>query len=87
MAGAIRKVKPGGRVAIVGARHDGYLFVEGYAVVLRRGEIDDRWRVRFEDGDVVERYVDPEAQADPQGYVARINAELDAARGGQGVAQ
>jgi hypothetical protein len=34
---------------------------------------DDRYLVRFPDGDLVERFVDPKAQADPYAYVRTPN--------------
>jgi hypothetical protein len=34
---------------------------------------NDRYRVRFPDGDLVERVVDPKAQADPYAYVRTLN--------------
>lgn len=50
----------------------GRFLVEGRSWVVRHlGE--DRYLVRFPDGELIERFVDPKAQADPYAYVRTLN--------------
>lgn len=64
--------KPGQQVWIINRTLGGQYLVEGSARVMRRLG-NDRYRVRFPDGDLVERFVDPKAQADPYAYVRTLN--------------
>ena len=63
---------PRQRVWIINCTLGGRFLVEGHAQIVHRlGE--DRYLVRFPDGELVERFVDPEAQADPYAYVRTLN--------------
>jgi hypothetical protein len=64
--------KPRQRVWIINCTHGGRFLVEGRARVVCRLD-DDRYFVRFADGDLVERFVDSKAQADPYAYVRTLN--------------
>lgn len=65
-------IKQGDRVAIINFSNGKY-FLEGYARLL--GEISPTyWRVELEtDGVLCERYVDPEAQKNPEAYIDELN--------------
>jgi hypothetical protein len=65
-------LKPGQQVWIINCTLGGRDLVEGRARVVRHLG-DDRYLVRFPDGDQVERFVDPKAQADPYAYVRTLN--------------
>lgn len=72
------KLKKGQVVAVLCTGFDGRVRIEGDAVVLRvldtSGPVP-RARVRFADGDVVDRWIDPAAQVDdPELYVAQLNS-------------
>jgi hypothetical protein len=62
------------RVWIINCTLGGRFLVEGRARIVRRLG-NDRYLVRFPDGDLVERVVDPKAQADPYAYVRTLNNE------------
>jgi len=66
--------KPRQRVCIINCTLGGRFLVEGRARIVRPLG-DDRYLVRFPDGDLVERFVDPKAQADPYAYVRTLNSE------------
>ncbi len=54
----------GDKVKVMNRTYEGKSFVEGVAVLLRPlSERRDRWRVRFEDGDEVDRFVQEENKA------------------------
>jgi hypothetical protein len=66
------RFKPRQRVWIINCTLGGRFLVEGRARIVRRlGE--DRYLVRFPDGELVERFVDPKAQADPHAFVRTLN--------------
>jgi hypothetical protein len=62
------RFKPRQRVWIINCTLGGRFLVEGRARVARHLG-DNRYLVRFPDGELVERCVDPKAQADPYAYV------------------
>lgn len=65
-------IKNGDRVAIINKSLGGFV-LEGFATVVRP-ENFDRWLVRFEDdGSTASRFIDLEAQGDPEQYVQRLN--------------
>jgi hypothetical protein len=64
--------KPRQRVWIINCTLGGRFLVEGRARIVRHLG-DCRYLVRFPDGDLVERFVDPKAQADPYAYVRTLN--------------
>jgi hypothetical protein len=64
--------KPRQRVWIINCTLGGRFLVEGRARVVRRLG-DDRYLLRFPDGDLVERSVNPEAQANPYASVRILN--------------
>lgn len=64
--------KPGQQVWIINRTLGGRFLVEGRARVMRHLG-NDRYLVRFPDGYLVERFVDPNAQADPYDYVRTRN--------------
>jgi hypothetical protein len=64
--------KPGQQVWIINCTLGGRFLVEGRARVMRHLG-DDRYLVRFLDGDLVERFVDANAQVDPYAYVRKLN--------------
>ena len=70
--------KRGEQVWVIAAGFDGTLRVEGRATVVGPATTGccGYFRVRFEDGDVCDRFIDREAQADPEGYVRRVNAQI-----------
>jgi len=59
-------------VVIINKTPSGRFIIEGRAKVIRHLD-EDRYLVRFGDGSTVERYVDPQAQSDPEGYIERLN--------------
>ena len=69
---AVTLFKPRQRVWIINCTLGGRFLVEGRARVVRHLG-DDRYLVRFPDGDLVERCVDPKAQADPYASVRTRN--------------
>ena len=65
------RFKPRQRVWIINCTLGGRFLVEGRSWVVRHlGE--DRYLVRFPDGELIERFVDPKAQADPYAYVRTL---------------
>jgi hypothetical protein len=66
------RFKPRQRVWIINCTLGGRFLVEGRARIVRRLS-DNRYLVRFPDGDLVERLVDPQAQADPYAFVRTLN--------------
>ncbi len=69
------RAKRGDRVVILTTTIGGRFVIEGYARVIRQHPSPAQYyRVRFEaSGDVVDRFVDFEAQTDPEAYVQRMN--------------
>jgi len=70
-------LKKGQHVAIINCTVGGTFFVEGFATIVGEPKpIDEQQRVRFDTGyrQVVERFVDIEAQADPHEYVSLLNS-------------
>ncbi len=65
--------KRGDNVAIINRTLGGRYLVEGRAKIVRQLDVEGRYLVRFDDGDLVERCVDPAAQADPYEIVRRLN--------------
>lgn len=60
-------------VSVLNRDISGCFFVEGKAKILSGIKGDhETYRVRFKDGFVCTRFVDPEAQDDPQGYCDRF---------------
>jgi hypothetical protein len=64
--------EPGQRVWIINRTLGGRYLVEGRARVVRHLG-DDCYVVRFPDGDLVERILDPQGQADPYAHVRTLN--------------
>lgn len=73
----MQKFKKGDKVAIINSTMGGKFIVEGYALIVRPvRDVDSQYLVNFGDGSgSLERFVDPAAQDDPQGFVVRLNAE------------
>ncbi len=70
------RYKRGDRVAILTAALDGRIVVEGHATIVRRDpDCIDRYMVRFADGEVCSRFVDPAAQIDPEAFAAVLNRQ------------
>lgn len=66
--------KKGDRVAIINGTFSGGFFVECQsAVVVRKCRGTDGQYMVSINGDTVERFVDPAAQADPAAFVQRLN--------------
>lgn len=64
--------KKGDYVWVINRTYGGTFIVEGKAAVLKvLGE--DRALVCFDNGDKVERFIEKEAQANPEEYVAMLN--------------
>ena len=56
--------KKGDRVRIFNHNQRGDEFIEGSVTIIKSvPDYDNRYSVRFDNGDVVERYVDPERQS------------------------
>lgn len=67
----------GERVAIINRTYVGRFIVEGFALIVRQIEPNEaRYMVRFDNGDTVERFVDPMAQANPQAMCDSLNAPI-----------
>lgn len=49
-------LKKGERVSILNTTFGGQLITEGIATIVAAADADDRYLVRFENGDVVERF-------------------------------
>jgi hypothetical protein len=68
------RFKKGDTVQIVNCGLNGTFYVEGEAVVVKPPKGDSQATVRFvDDGETVERFIDPAAQADPFDFVSRLN--------------
>jgi len=58
--------------------------IEGRATILRLLDADEYYKVRFVDDEqrlgrrAFDRFVDPAAQADPRGFVQRLNVQMEA---------
>lgn len=60
----------------------GKAHLEGRAEIVGPTLVEDRWRVRFENGDVVERYVHPLGRdRDPDRLLAHVETILQLIRG------
>lgn len=72
-------MRTGQTVWVLNNTMSGTVIIEGQARILRRipGETG-HYIVRFDNGDEVERYIDPKAQANPARYVADLNAGYEA---------
>lgn len=69
--------KKGQRVAILNQTLSGRILFEGWAKVMKR--LGDQYIVRFEeDCDEAVRFIDPAAQADPEGFVNRLYKQVNA---------
>lgn len=73
--------KIGDRVAIFNSTLSGRPIFEGYAVVKKLLDTDEYYRVSFAPAyaGAYDRFVDPDAQADPQAFLAKLEAEFAAA--------
>ncbi|QPC43509.1 hypothetical protein HW532_12865 [Kaustia mangrovi] len=67
--------RAGDRVHVLNCTMGGTFVVEGEATIVRPVDgVDCQYLVDFNDGyGPVERFVDPDAQGDPAGFVARLN--------------
>lgn len=72
--------KKGDKVAIFGMTYGGQFIIEGRAIILRAcKDIDEQYHVQFlKDGkpslgEKYDRFVDPSGQADPEGWVRKLN--------------
>lgn len=67
-------MKVGDTVWIFNQSHGGTFVVEGQAKLLKPVMEDVHyWRVEFENGERVERFVDPTGQADPHAHADYLN--------------
>ena len=67
--------RKGEKVHIINSSMGGTFIIEGRATVLRPiKDVDEQYLVDFGDGfGPVERFVDPQAQADPAKFIERLN--------------
>lgn len=73
-----RTFKRGDVVTIFNRSGGGRFIVEGQARIMGPAvecDPETSYRVMFPDGDIVERYVDPAGQKDPQGYAHQLNED------------
>ncbi len=77
--------KRGDRVFIINSTMSGKPIYEGVAKVVRKGSVEGQYVVRFANAGLgdpgrygVERFVVPEAQEDPWGYVQGLVKEWEA---------
>lgn len=66
--------KKGDRVAVINQTLGGIYFVETTRAIVIKAFADEHYKVRI-GNDYVMRYVDPAAQADPQTFADRLNAD------------
>ena len=66
----------GDRVSIINCMMGGRFFFEGRAVIMDLVDgVDEQYEVEFDNGDLVERFVDPQAQEcrNEDSYIAELN--------------
>lgn len=74
--------QPGQRVTVINRTLGGKYVVEGEALIVHHLE-DNRYMVQFESGRKYERFVDPAAQDDPEGYCEILNERITGHDGGE----
>lgn len=73
--------KKGDSVVILNQKLNGRFIVEGTAKVIRTiADTDESYVVEFDDGSRVQRFVDPQAQADAKAFCEQLNERANSAR-------
>lgn len=77
-----QRFKKGQRVFIINCTAGGTFFIEGEAIVVKPPKSDgEQAEVRFiKSGELYDRFIDPEAQADPFDFVSRLNLQVREAK-------
>lgn len=77
--------KKGDRVTVYNQTMSGKPIIEGKATILGRGDVEDHYRVKFDNAELgdpgrnCKRFVfDGEPQSEPQAYLAKAVAEWEA---------